>query len=138
LSRVFLTIVAAIQMNLDPIQPLSYATFAYLFLIFFAAHSLSSLFVLRTRQRITPAFTLTTSAIDLAAAAVTLPVSSANNPFFVFFLFVLAEAAFRWGFRETTAMALGGIVLIVLRAYLAARIPVSATLLGDVEFDRAV
>src|SRR6476659_5349640 len=83
-----------------PIAPPKYLPIALLLLIFFGAHSLSALIVLRTRQRTTRAFVRTTHTIDLLAAAVTLPMAAPTNPFFCFFLFVLASAAFRWGFRE--------------------------------------
>src|SRR5689334_24375082 len=137
-ARIFLTIVATIQITVDPIEPLSYAPVAFLFLIFYAAHSLSALFVLRTRQQTTRAFVITTATIDLIGATLTLPMASANNPFSAFFLFVLAQAAFRWGFRATMAMSVAGIMLVIVRAYLAARMPHRyASVLGDYEFDRA-
>src|SRR5712692_10015922 len=72
-ARLLLTAIAFVAIDFNPVEPPSYAPVAYILLILFAAHSISALLVLRTRQRTTPAFALTTHSIDLVAAAVTLP-----------------------------------------------------------------
>jgi signal transduction histidine kinase len=83
-------------------------------------YGLTAMAVLRTRQRTTGAFALTTHAIDLVAAVAMFPVAAPPSPFFVLFLFVLAAAAFRWGLRETFATNLVAVALVFLHAALTA------------------
>lgn len=81
--------------------------------VLYLAHTLAALFALRARQKSTPAFSVTVHVIDLiGAAALTLPAADPDDPFFPFFFFVLAAAAFRWGFWETVATSAGAIVLV--------------------------
>jgi signal transduction histidine kinase len=110
----FLAVIALITLDLDPVEPAAYAPIARALLVLFAGHSVAALLVLRTRPRRARAFALTTFAVDLLAAALTLPMEAPNSPFYAFFLFVLASASFRWGFRETLATTAGGLLLILL------------------------
>ena len=52
-ARLFLTAIAFVAIDLDPIVPAIYEPVAYVLLIFFAAHSIAALIVLRRRQRTT-------------------------------------------------------------------------------------
>ena len=113
-ARMFLAVIALVTLDLDPVQPAEYAPIARALLVLFAGHSVASVLVLRTRPRRARAFALTTFAIDLLAAALTLPMEDPNSPFFAFFLFVLASASFRWGFRETLAATAAALLLILL------------------------
>ncbi len=136
-SRLFLTAIAFIAIELEPIEPIQYAPIAYVLLIVFTAHSLSALFVLRTRGKTTLAFALTTHSVDLLLATLTLPMAGPNNSFFTFFLFVLAAAAFRWGFRETLLTTVAAVALVLLHARLAQAVPV-LSLYGHYDADRIV
>jgi signal transduction histidine kinase len=113
-ARMFLAVIALFTLDIDPVQPAGYAPIARALLILFAAHSVAAALVLRTRPRRARAFALTTFSVDMLAAALTLPMEDPNSPFFAFFLFVLASAAFRWGFRETLATTAGALVIILL------------------------
>lgn len=113
-ARMFLAVIALIALVLDPVEPAAYAPLAYALLIWFAGHSVAAVLVLRTRPRRASVFALTTYAIDLMAAALTLPIAAPNNPFFAFFLFVLASAAVRWGFRGTAATIAGALLSMLL------------------------
>jgi signal transduction histidine kinase len=122
-ARMFLAVIALFTLDLDPVQPAAYAPIARALLVLFAGHSVAALLVLRTRPRRARSFALTTFAVDLFAAALTLPIEAPNSPFYAFFLFVLASAAFRWGFRETLATTVGGLLLILLHQRAAEYIP---------------
>jgi signal transduction histidine kinase len=123
-ARLFLSVIALIALNLDPVQPAVYEPIARSLLVLFAAHSIAAVLVMRTRPRRARAFALTTHTIDLLAAALTLPMANPNNPFFAFFLFVLASAALRWGFRETLATTAAALVLVFVHHRVAQDIPV--------------
>ncbi|MGH9385242.1 MAG: sensor histidine kinase [Vicinamibacterales bacterium] len=114
-----MTIVALVQVDRPSLFPPAYVLQAEAFLVVFAAHGIAALWVLRRRQRTTLPFTLTTHGVDVLAAVVTLPVAAPPSPFFVFFLFVLAAAAFRWGLRETLATNLVVLALVFVHAGLA-------------------
>lgn len=123
-ARLFLCVIALIALSLDPVQPAVYEPIARSLLVLFAAHSIAAVLVMRTRPRRARAFALTTHTVDLLAAALTLPMADPNNPFFAFFLFVLASAALRWGFRETLATTAAALALVFLYHNLARQIPV--------------
>jgi signal transduction histidine kinase len=119
-ARLLLTLVTFIQLDRTLLFRREYIFQAEVLLITFALYGLTAMAVLRTRQRATGAFALTTHAIDLVAAVAMLPVSAPPSPFFVLFLFVLAAAAFRWGLRETFATNLVAVALVFIHAGLTA------------------
>ena len=113
-ARMFLAVIALFTLDLDPVQPAAYAPIARALLVLFAGHSVAAALVRRTRPRRAHAFAVTTFSVDMLAASLTLPMEDPNSPFFAFFLFVLASAAFRWGFRETLATTAGALLIILL------------------------
>ena len=123
-ARLFLAIIALISLSLAPIEPEAYTEIARATLLLFAGHSFAALLVVRRRPRRAKAFSLLTHTIDLLAAVLTLPLAAPNNPFFAFFLFVLASAAFRWGIRETISTTAAAVVLMVVHERVAEFIPV--------------
>ena len=60
-ARLLLTVIALVQISAGTVQPAAYAPLARWLLIFFAAHSVSVVLVLQTRQSSTTAFALTTT-----------------------------------------------------------------------------
>jgi signal transduction histidine kinase len=138
-ARLFLTIIAVTTLNLDPAFSSSGQLVTEGVLILFAAHSISAVIVLRWRPRTSRGFGITVHIIDLvAAAAMSLPFLGNNNSFFAFFLFVLAAAAFRWGFWETLLSAIAAIALIGLEARFAGLLPAMAPSMTDAEELRSV
>lgn len=125
-ARLFLAIIALISLNFIEPQTDAYGSIARVLLLLFAAHSLAALLVVRRRPRRAKAFALVTHSIDLVAAVLTLPMASATNPFFAFFLFVLASAAFRWGIRETVATTAVAIVFMLLHKTIGDLVPALA------------
>jgi hypothetical protein len=116
-ARVFLAIIALIALVLVPIEPPAYAPIAHVLFVTFAGHSVAALLVLRRRPRRAGVFGVTMFSIDLLAAALTLPIAPPNSAFFVFFLFVLASAAFRWGFRETLFTTAGALIFMLAQPW---------------------
>ncbi|MEO6221628.1 MAG: histidine kinase [Vicinamibacterales bacterium] len=126
-ARVFLAVIAMIALELDPVEPTSYAPIANVLFVMFAGHSVAALLVLRRRPRHAGVFGLTMYSVDLVAAALTLPIAPPNSAFFVFFLFVLASAAFRWGFRETLFTTIAALLLMVMQPLIATYLPAFGT-----------
>ena len=127
-SRLFLTLVVFVAFNVASVEPAAYGPVANILLVIFTAHSVSAVLVLRRHPRHTTGFAIVTHSVDLLAAAITLPMAGPTNPFFAFFLFVLAEAAFRWGLRETVATTIAAIALLFAYTRLAATVPLVAAL----------
>lgn len=134
-ARVPLALIALIALVLDPVEPPVYAPFAQTLFILFAAHSVAALLVLRRRPKRPEVFGLTMFSIDLVAATFTLPIAPPNTAFVVFFLFVLASAAFRWGFRETLLTMAAALVLMLAQPWITSYFP---ALGGDGDSTRLV
>jgi hypothetical protein len=122
-ALLFLTVISLIALVVVSVEPATYAPVARILLILFTAHSIAAVLVLRTRPRSTKAFALTTHTVDLLSAALTLPMAAPTNPFFAFFLFVLASAAFRWGFRETVATTAAAVGLMLIYTSIISNVP---------------
>lgn len=138
-ARVLMATIALIQLRVDPVEPAYYQPIAFLLFTLFAAHSVSAVVVLRTRQRTSRGFVLATSTVDLVSATVTLPIAAPTNSFFVFFLFVIATTAFRRGFRETLAITGLSILLVMVHARIDPHVSVESVLsLGNFQFDRTL
>jgi signal transduction histidine kinase len=116
-ARTFLAICALIAIYVDPTEPGRYATLAYTLLTIYVIYSIAVLVMLRRFEvsgrsaRIFHGFDV------LWVAVITLFTSGPNSPFFMFFVFVLMAAAYRWGFRRTmltAGLCMGLMILEVL------------------------
>ena len=122
-ARLFLAVIALVALTLDPIEPAAYAPVARALFIWFMAHSIAAVLVLRRRPPKAVLFGLTMYTVDLLAAVLTLPIAPTNRAFFVFFLFVLATAAYRWGFRETIATTAVALMFMAAEFLAAPHVP---------------
>ncbi|MGI9103810.1 MAG: sensor histidine kinase [Terriglobales bacterium] len=112
-ARIFLASAGALAIYLDPTEPSRYATLAYLLLFGYLAYSLAVWMALDRLQKVSPSF-LAVHAFDMIFPAVfTLFTAGPNSPFFLYFVFVLTAAAFRWGLWETAATS-GFIASVIL------------------------
>ncbi|HVO60431.1 MAG TPA: histidine kinase [Terriglobales bacterium] len=85
----------------------------YWLLRIFIAHSVVVMLLLRWRRESTPAFRLVVHTIDIFwPAVISLYATGQPNPFFLFFVFVMLAAAYRWGLWETIGTALAAVALI--------------------------
>lgn len=96
---------------MDPEQVRS--GWAYGLLGLYIAHSAAIMFLLRVPQQSTPGFRLLVHCVDVLLPALLSPYTTGqSNPFFLFFVFVLAAAAYRWGLWETVMTALASLSLL--------------------------
>ncbi|MBO0910674.1 MAG: hypothetical protein J2P13_02680 [Acidobacteria bacterium] len=88
---------------------------AFLLGLYFA-HSAAIVFLLRSPQQATPGFGWLVHCVDLGLPALLSPytIGHSSNTFFLFFVFVLASAAYRWGLRETVMTAVASMSLLYL------------------------
>ena len=112
-ARVFLAISALIAVWMDPAEIRS--IWAYALLAIYIAQGTAIMLLLRWHRQSTPSFRLLVHAGDIVwPALISLFTTSQSNPFFLFFLFVLAAAAYRWGVWETVMSAVASLSLLWL------------------------
>ena len=96
-ARVFLAISALVAIRMDPGE-IRYSFWAYGLLAFYIAQGVIVILLLRRREQSTFAFRRLVHAADIVwPALISIFATGQANPFFLFFVFVLAAAAYRWG-----------------------------------------
>ncbi len=81
---------------------------------FYIGQGVLTIFLLRMRQESTRvSFRLLVHGADVVwPAVISIFATGQSNPFFLFFIFVLAAAAYRWGLRETVGTAAAAVSLM--------------------------
>jgi signal transduction histidine kinase len=111
-ARVFLAVSTLVAIRMDPTE-LGHSWAAYGLFVFYLANGILVLMLLRRRQQSTSAFRLLVHAGDIAwPALISIFAQGQRSPFFLFFFFVLAAAAYRWGLWETLGTAAAEVVLL--------------------------
>ena len=111
-ARVFLAISTLVAIRLDPTE-LGHSWAAYGLFVFYLANGILILMLLRRRQQSTPSFRFFVHVGDIVwPALISVFAPAPRTPFFLFFFFVLAAAAYRWGLWETLGTAAAEVVLL--------------------------
>ncbi len=119
-ARTFLAGTSLVAIWLDPTQPAQYATYAYGLMGFYVLYSLLIQFLVLFRNPPMPTFRLAVHSVDILwPALMSLVTTGPNSPFFIYNVFVLSAAAYRWGLRETLATAGVAITLYTSEGLLA-------------------
>ena len=114
-ARVFLALGALVALWIDPAEVRS--PWAYVLLAFYIAHAAAILILLRSPQQSSSPLRLMVHCVDILWPALISPYTVwQNNPFFLFFVFVLAAAAYRWGLWETIMTAVASVSLLWLES----------------------
>ncbi len=115
-ARVFLAVAALVAIWMDPGE-VRYSLWAYGLLAFYIAQGVIIILFLRRRQQSTASFRLLVHCADIVwPALISVFASGESNPFFLFFVFVLAAAAYRWGLWETVGTAAAAVILLWLES----------------------
>lgn len=111
-ARVFLAISALVAIRMDPTQ-LGHSNAAYGLFVFYLANGIGIMMLLRRRKESTSAFRFLVHAADIVwPAFISVFAEGPRSPFFLFFVFVLTAAAYRWGIWETLSTAAAEVVLL--------------------------
>src|SRR5208283_1007072 len=111
-ARVFLAISTLVAIRMDPTE-LGHSWAAYGLFVFYLANGILIIMLLRRRQQSTAAFRLLVHAGDVVwPAVISIFAEGPRAPFFLFFFFVLAAAAYRWGLWETLGTAAAEVALL--------------------------
>jgi signal transduction histidine kinase len=111
----FLAISALVAVWMDPVEVRS--VWAYALLAFYIGQGTVIILLLRARQQSTASFRMLVHGADVVwPALISLFTASQSNPFFLFFLFVIAAAAYRWGLWETVMTSISSVSLLWLES----------------------
>jgi signal transduction histidine kinase len=111
-ARVFLAVSTLVAIRMDPTE-LGHSWAAYGLFVFYLANGILIIMLLRRRQQSTAAFRLLVHAGDVVwPAVISIFAEGPRTPFFLFFFFVLAAAAYRWGLWETLGTAAAEVGLL--------------------------
>jgi signal transduction histidine kinase len=111
-ARVFLSGSALVAILMDPAE-IGYSFWAYGLLAFYIAQGVIVIMLLRRHEESTVSFRRLVHAGDIIwPALISIFATGQANPFFLFFVFVLAAAAYRWGVWETVATAASAVSLL--------------------------
>ncbi|MGO9403539.1 MAG: sensor histidine kinase [Terriglobales bacterium] len=117
-ARVALTIAAIFTLLLEPVRGLAYSRWLYWLLTVYLVHGVVVMLLVRFRPQSTTAFRLVVHAIDILwPVLISLFAPAQRGPFFLFFVFVMAAAAYRWGMWETVGTAAIAVALLEVQAY---------------------
>jgi len=117
-ARVFLAVSALVAIRMDPTQ-LGNSPAAYGLLGFYMGNSILVLMLLRRRKASTASFRILVHAADVVwPAFISVFAEGPRSPFFLFFVFVLTAAAYRWGLWETLSTAAAEVVLLWAESFL--------------------
>jgi signal transduction histidine kinase len=112
-ARVFLATSALVASWLDPTELASTSIVPWWLLRLYIAHSVVVMLLVRWRRQSTPAFRILVHAADILwPALISIYAPGQRSPFFLFFVFVLLAAAYRWGLWETIGTAVAAVALL--------------------------
>jgi signal transduction histidine kinase len=116
-ARVFLAVSALAAIYMDPTQ-LGHAPVAYALLGLYLIHGVLVMTLLRRRRESTAAFRVLVHSADIVWPVVISVFAAGQwSPFFLFFFFVLAASAYRWGLWETLGTAAAEVALLWIESF---------------------
>lgn len=106
-TRALLAVASLFVIWIDPTEPRHFSTIVYGLLGVFVLESVGVLALVRTQRTSSPQFRLAVHSLDvLWPALIAIFTAGPNSPFYLFYVFVLLEAAYRWGLQATLLTAL--------------------------------
>jgi signal transduction histidine kinase len=116
-ARVSLALASLVAIWMDPAE-VRYSLWAYGILAFYIIQGFFIIIFLRRRQESTPSFRLLVHSADVIwPALISAFAIGQGNPFSLFFVFVLAAAAYRWGLWETVGTAVAAVLLLWIEGF---------------------
>lgn len=116
-ARLSLAIAALVALWIDPIEIRSFV-WAYALLAVYIGQGVAIIVLLRSSRETRASFRGVVHTADVIwPALICLCTSSQSNSFFLFFLFVIAAAAYRWGLFETLITSIAAVWLLWLETW---------------------
>ncbi|MGO8983522.1 MAG: sensor histidine kinase [Terriglobales bacterium] len=112
-ARVALTIAAVLTIWMEPGRGFAYSRWLYWLLYGYLVNAVVVMVLVRFRPESTTAFRLVVHAADVVwPVLISIFAPAQRGPFFLFFVFVMAAAAYRWGLWETVGTAFAAVALL--------------------------
>ncbi len=112
-ARVALTVSAIAAMVMEPGGGLVYSRWLVWLLVIYLAHGMVVMLLVRMRPQSTLGFRLVVHGADILwPVLISMFAPAQRGPFFLFFVFVMAAAAYRWGLWETVSTAAAAAALL--------------------------
>ena len=103
---------------MEPVRGFVYSRWLYWLLTVYLVHAVVVMLLVRFRPQSTTAFRLVVHAVDILwPVLISLFATAQRGPFFLFFVFVMAAAAYRWGLWETVGTAATAVALLWAEAF---------------------
>jgi len=117
-ARVALTIAALLTLWMEPVRGFVYSRWFYWLLTVYLVHAVVVMLLVRFRPQSTVAFRLVVHSADIVwPVLISMFATAQRGPFFLFFVFVMAAAAYRWGLWETLGTAATAVALLWAEAF---------------------
>jgi len=138
-GRALLAVAALAAIFIDPTEPIRYVGLAYSLLTGYVLFSGAVLLLVRFREEFSRRTVLLIHGADILwATAICLFTEGPNSPFFLFFVFALCAAAYRWRLVETVATAALMVGILIAEAVLLSYGPLAGLIEGDYEVNRFI
>ncbi len=122
--RVVLAFSSILLVWFEPYELFPYNELILTLLILYLAHSVWLVLVVHLRNSISARFSILAHATDILwPAVISLFAGGPNSAFFLYFIFALLAAAFRWGMRETSITTVAVVLTMAADAVAIARTP---------------
>ncbi len=122
--RVVLAFSSILLVWFDPYELFPYNELILTLLILYLAHSMWLLLVVHLRNAVSARFSILAHATDILwPAVISLFAGGPNSAFFLYFIFALLAAAFRWGMRETSVTTVAVVLTMAADAVAISRTP---------------
>jgi len=103
---------------MEPARGFVYSPWLYWLLLVYFVHAVVVMLLVRFRPQSTNAFRLVVHGVDILwPVLISLFATAQRGPFFLFFVFVMAAAAYRWGLWETVGTATAAVALLEVEAF---------------------
>ena len=117
-ARVVLTIAAEFALWMEPAREFVYSRWLYWLITVYLVHAVVVMLLVRFRPQSTKAFRLVVHGADILWPVLTPMFAPAQRgQLFLFFVFVMAAAAYRWGLWETVGTAAAAVALLEGEAF---------------------
>jgi len=138
-GRALLAVAALAAIYIDPTEPTRFARLAYGLLTGYVVFSGAVLLLLRLRAEFSGRTILLIHGADLLwATVICLFTEGPNSPFFLFFVFALCAAAYRWRLAETVATAALMVGILIAEALALSYGPLAGSVEGGYEVNRFI
>ena len=112
-ARLVLALTSLLALYLDPAKPFRHEALVYLLVLIYSAHAISLLVVVHLRDQIASSVAWAIHALDVVWPGIIIFFTNgSSSPFFLFFIFALLGAAFRWGRFQALLTAVAIVALV--------------------------